>query len=137
MNPQIQLICSYSVCAGHRLSRSDWSPEKNREVFGHCANNHGHQYRLDLVLNGEINSDSGLLINGYDVDKIVKPFLTESFDHRFLNDDVAFFKKHQPTAEWIAIWIYEELQAHFPKHVELKKVRVFETPELAAEYPVG
>lgn len=136
MNPQIQLVCSYSICAGHRLSRSDWSPEKNRAVFGHCANNHGHQYRLDLVLNGEINAETGLLINGYDVDKIVKPFLAESFDHRFLNDDVEFFKKHQPTAEWIAVWLYEELKVFFPKHITLKKVRVFETPELAAEYPL-
>lgn len=137
MNPQIQLVCSYAVCAGHRLHRADWSPEKNHTVFGHCANNHGHQYRLDLVLCGPIHSDTGLLINGYDVDKIVKPFLAESFDHRFLNDDVEFFKTHQPTAEWIAVWVYEELKDHFPEPVELKKVRVFETPELAAEYPIG
>lgn len=133
--PKIKLISSYAVCAGHRLSRSDWTVEKNREVYGHCANNHGHQYRLDLVLEGEMNPETGMLINGYDVDKVVKSFLTASFDHKFLNDDVAFFKSRQPTAEWIAVWAFEELKSEFPPHVTLKTVRIYETPELAAEYP--
>lgn len=133
--PRISLICSYPICAGHRLSREDWSKEKNREVFGHCSNNHGHQYRLDLFLSGGISSETGMLINGYDVDAIVKPFLAASFDHKFLNEDVDFFKTHQPSAEWIAVWVFDELKGKFPAHVTLKKVRVFETPELATEYP--
>ena len=135
-NHKINLVSSYHICAGHRLSRDDWSSEKNAEVYGHCANNHGHQYRLDLVLEGEISSETGMLINGYDVDAIVQPFLKESFDHKFLNDDVDFFKDHQPTAEWISVWAYHQLKDKFPEHVTLKKVRIGETPELAVEYPV-
>lgn len=133
--PKVHLVSSYDICAGHRLYRKDWTPEKNRGVFGHCANNHGHQYRIELFLTGEISSETGMLINGYDVDSTVKPFLTQNLDHRFLNDDVAFFQDHQPTAEWIAIWLFTELKKLFPEHVELVRVRVHETPNLAVEYP--
>lgn len=135
MTPTVELISSYDICAGHRLFRTDWSTEKNREVFGHCANNHGHQYRVELVLKGSLSPETGMLINGYDVDRIVKPFLTQNLDHRFLNDDVAFFKEHQPTAEWIAVWLYNELKSVFPPHVQLARVRVHETPDLAVQYP--
>lgn len=133
-SPRITLVCAYNICAGHRLRREDWSADKNREVFGHCANNHGHQYRLELYLAGGIDPESGMLINGYAVDAIVRPFLTEYFDHKFLNDDVAFFREHQPSAEWIAYWVYHELKKKFPAPVALVKVRLAETPELAVEY---
>ena len=135
MMPTINLLCSYNFCAGHRLFRQDWTPEKNREIFGHCANTHGHQYRIELTVSGQISSETGMLINGYDVDRIVSPFLKENFDHKFLNDDVAFFREQQPTAEWIAVWIYTELKPLFPSHAALTRVRVFETPELAVAYP--
>jgi len=133
--PNINLICSYPICAAHQLYRNDWSDEKNKEVFGKCANIHGHQYNMELHLSGEISSETGMLINGFDVDKIVSPFIQDYFDHKFLNQDVDFFKDNQPTAEWIAVWVYQELKDKFPKHVELKKVRIGETPELAVEYP--
>lgn len=132
--PTITLISSFDICAGHRLYREDWSKEKNHQVFGHCANNHGHQYKLELHLEGEISQETGMLINGYDVEAIVQPFLKENFDHKFLNDDVDFFKEHQPTAEWIACWVFHQLKNHFPAHVKLKKVCLYETPNLAAVY---
>lgn len=133
--PKVKLVCCYEICAGHRLYNDNWSKEKNEAVYGHCANNHGHQYRIELCLTGHLDSETELLINGYDVDEIVKPFFKENLDHKFLNDDVDFFKEHQPTAEWIACWIYDSLKNYFPSHVELNQVRVFETPELYVEYP--
>jgi len=132
--PQVKLTCSYSFCVAHQLTRADWTPEKNREVFGHCANIHGHQYKIDLHLEGRLSSKTGMLINGYEVDKIVKPFFTKNFDHKFLNQDVAFFKDHQPTAEWISVWIFDELKNKFPEFVKLKQVSVYETPELKVSY---
>ncbi len=134
MEKKINLICSYNICAAHRLYREDWSEEKNQEVFGKCSSVHGHQYTLDIVLSGEISPDTGMLINGYDVDKIVKSFLEERIDHKFLNEDIDFFKDHQPTAEWIAIWLFQELKSRFPSPVKLEKVKVYETPELAVVY---
>lgn len=133
--PKVNLLCRYPVIAGHELKRSDWSDEQNKAAFGKCVNPHGHNYQIELWLTGSVNVETGLLINGYDVDGIVQPFLETYMDHKFLNKDVAFFREHQPTVEWIAVWLYEELKAQFPKHVTLNKVRVFETENLAVEYP--
>lgn len=136
MSKTINLICKYQICAGHRLYNPDWSPEKNNQVYGKCVQNHGHQYQLELILTGEISSETGMLINAFDVEKIIRPFIDQNFDHKFLNDDVPFFKKNPPTAEWIAIWIFEELKNKFSLPVQLKQVKVHETHEVATEYPV-
>lgn len=134
--PKINLVCSYRICTGHRLYREDWSVEQNQKVFGRCYNEHGHEYKIDIILSGQISQETGMLINGYDVDEIVKPVIYGQLDHKFLNKDVTFFKTHQPSAEWISYWIYQQIQDKFPKEVDLKKVRVFETQDLYTEYPV-
>ena len=110
--------------------------QKNQQIYGKCSNIHGHQYKLEIILTGPISEETGMLINAYDVEEIIRPFITQYFDHKYLNDDVPFFKTHQPTCEWIAVWIYEELKNKFPKPAVLKKVRLHETHEVAAEYPV-
>lgn len=134
MSHSIQLTATYTIHAAHKLYRDDWSVEKNSAVFGHCARLHGHQYKLEVTVNGKIPEDSGMLINGYDLDKIVGEKILAQADHRYLNDDVEFFKTHQSTAEWIAVWAFEELKNALPAGVVLQKVRIFETPELVAEY---
>jgi 6-pyruvoyltetrahydropterin/6-carboxytetrahydropterin synthase len=133
----VNLVCAYSICSGHRLYRDDWSAEKNQTAFGKCTNDHGHQYTIELHLTGPLDEDTGMLINGFAVDEIVKPLIFGQLDHKFLNRDVAFFKAVQPTAEWLAYYIFRELQAAFPTPVQLKSVRVRETAELYAEYPAA
>lgn len=133
--PIITLTCAYTICAGHRLSRDDWSQDQNKHAFGKCTNSHGHHYRLEVILSGPMSLETGMLINGFDVDAIVKPVVFDVMDHHFLNDDIPFFKTHQPTAEWIAVWAFDALKESFPNGVTLKKIRVYETPDLAAEYP--
>lgn len=131
---EISLVCAYEICAAHKLSRPEWTQEQNEKVYGKCAHVHGHQYRLELLLNGEIQ-ETGMLINEFDAEEIVMPFLNNKFDHKYLNEDDAFFKDNPPTAEWIAVWVYRELNELFPKHVTLKQVKVYETPTLAAVFP--
>ncbi len=133
-NNQISLSASYDICAAHQLRRSDWSEKKNRAVFGHCADLHGHQYKVEIILSGEINLDTGMLINGYNVDHIFRKKILEKIDHKYLNKDVPFFKKNLPTAEWIAAWVFGELKKAFPVGILLKRVRVYETPNLYAEF---
>lgn len=130
----ISLTSSYDICAAHQLRRSDWNEKKNRAVFGHCADLHGHQYKVEITLVGEINPDTGMLINGYDVDQIFKKKIIEKIDHKYLNKDVSFFKKNLPTAEWIVVWVFGELKKAFPVGIILKQVRVYETPNLYAEF---
>lgn len=130
----ITLVCAYTLHTGHRLARADWSPQKNAEVFGKCTNNHGHQYRLEIMLAGNINPESGMLINGFDVDKVVQEKIVLVLDHKFLNDDVAHFRKNLPTAENIAQWCFAELDGAFPAGVKLSRIRLYETPDLYVEY---
>lgn len=133
-NPVIELVCSYDFCSAHKLARDDWNEAQNRSVFGKCATLHGHTYRLEVVLEGKIPGDSGMLINGFDADRIVREKIVQKADHQYLNEAIPFFKTHLPTAEWIAFWVFEELKEAFPAGCSLKKIRVFETPTLYAEY---
>lgn len=133
MKQKITLGCAYDICSAHQLSNPLFSVEKNKEVYGHCTQLHGHQYRIEIRLTGEVAHDTGLLINGYEVDRIVKEKVLLQLDHHFLND-LDFFKTHLPTAEWIAIWIFDQLKNEFPKNCQLALVRVYETPTLYAEY---
>ncbi|OVE81377.1 hypothetical protein BVY03_04120 [bacterium K02(2017)] len=132
--PKTTLICSFDICAAHQLYNKNWDAQKNIKIFGKCANIHGHQYKLEAFLSGSIDQDTGMLINGYEVERIIGTFLKEKFDHKFLNEDVEFFKTHQPTAEWIAAWVYNQIKDMFPENINLDKVRLYETPELAVEY---
>lgn len=134
MANKIRLSCSYDVCAAHVLRRDDWDTAKNETFFGQCARVHGHQYKLEIFLTGLIEPDTGMLINGYSVDALVKEKILSKIDHHFLNEDVDFFKTHLPTAEWIAVWVFGELSEAFPQSVKLAAVRVYETPALYAEF---
>lgn len=132
--PKIKLTTSYPIYASHRLYRADWTDAQNQKAFGHCSRLHGHQYRLEVVLSGEIDPDTGMLLNGYEVDRIIRDKILSKLDHRDLNSEVEFFKAHQPTAEWIAVWIYDEIKSAFPANCRVKRVRVYETPDLCSEY---
>lgn len=132
----VTLTRTYTLCAAHELYRPQISDQENKALYGDCSQIHGHQYTVEIVLTGEINPQTGMLINAHDVDKIAGQFLKENVDHKFLNKDVSFFKDKPPTAEWIAVWVYQELKEKFPKSVHLTKVIVHETPTMSVEYGI-
>ncbi len=132
--PSISLYSSYDICAAHRLYNKKWSAAKNKSVYGMCTNLHGHQYKLEILIEGNLNPETGMLLNGFTVDSIVKKKVLSRIDHKYINDDIPYFKKHPSTAEWICVWVFEELKKAFPKGCALKKVRIYETPALFAEY---
>jgi 6-pyruvoyltetrahydropterin/6-carboxytetrahydropterin synthase len=131
----IELGARYTFHAAHRLYNPQWDEKKNESVFGHCARLHGHQYFLEVYLQGPIDEETGMLINGYAMESWVKETVILPLDHRHLNEDVPFFKDHQPTAEWIAIWIHQELSRTLPSECIKLRVRLYETPELWVDYP--
>jgi 6-pyruvoyltetrahydropterin/6-carboxytetrahydropterin synthase len=124
--------------AAHRLYRSDWSEEKNKEVFGLCANEHyhGHNYRLDVKLIGEIDPETGYVIDLKILDTIIKKEIHERFDHRNLNLDTEEFKNLNPTGENIIVVIYNILREHLPVKYDLQ-IRLWETDRNYFEYPAG
>jgi 6-pyruvoyltetrahydropterin/6-carboxytetrahydropterin synthase len=121
--------------AAHKLSISDWSDEKNKEVFGKCANEnyHGHNYELIVSLTGEIDKETGYVYDLGKLKNIIKVEVEEYLDHKNLNLDIDDFKTINPSAENIAILIYNKLIPHFDENYELK-ITLYETPRNFVEY---
>ncbi|MCT8340113.1 6-carboxytetrahydropterin synthase [Luteirhabdus pelagi] len=115
--------------AAHRLYRKEWSDEKNREVFGKCSNPkyHGHNYELEVGVSGEIDPETGFLIDLSVLKKIIEEEVEEPFDHKNLNEEVAVFKDLNPTVENIAIVIWNKLRNRLDKKYTIT-IKLYETP---------
>ncbi len=100
--------------AAHKLSRPDWSEEKNESVFGKCANPnwHGHNYSLFVTVKGEINPETGFLVDLKWLKDVINNHVVEKIDHKNLNVDVDFMKGKLTSTENLAIAIWEELNPH-------------------------
>jgi len=122
--------------AAHRLHNPKWSDEKNREVFGLCnnPNYHGHNYELEVKVTGEVDPETGYLIDLGDLKQIIKEEVEDRLDHKNLNLDVPEFKNLNPTAEHICYVIWGKLRARLDEKYELQ-VRLYETPRNFVEYP--
>ncbi len=114
--------------AAHRLHNPAWSDERNREVFDKCnnPNYHGHNYQLEVGLRGATDPDTGYLIDLKIVKDIIKAKIEDRFDHKNLNLDTEEFKNLNPTAENIAMVIWNILRKEFDQALELN-VRLYET----------
>ncbi|MEY3845071.1 MAG: hypothetical protein RL293_1493 [Bacteroidota bacterium] len=121
--------------AAHRLFRPDWTDEKNVEIFGKCSNPnfHGHNYVLEVILDGEIDQETGYVIDLKIVKDAIKSEIDERFDHRNLNLDCPEFKDLNPTAENIAVVIWNLLRNKLPMHLALT-IKLWETENNCVEY---
>ena len=119
--------------AAHKLFRSDWTDEKNSEVFGKCSNKnfHGHNYELIVSLTGE--SETGYVYDLGKLKNIVKNEVEDYLDHKNLNLDIDDFKSKNPSAENIAVLIYNRLIKYFDDKYQLK-ITLYETPRNFVEY---
>lgn len=129
--------------AAHRLAHPDWTDERNREVFGLCANPHyhGHNYELDVRVSGEVDPMTGMLIDMKDLRDLIKTEVELYMDHKNLNLEVPEFSQVDanghwliPTAENICKVIYDRLRKHLPDSLDLM-IRLAETPRNIVEYP--
>lgn len=121
--------------AAHRLNNPNWDEQKNKAVFGLCnnANYHGHNYTLIVKLTGEVNKDTGYLIDLKVLKEIINLNIIEKFDHRNLNEDVVEFKTLNPTAEHIAYVIWNILRKQIDSAIELA-ITLYETERNFVEY---
>jgi 6-pyruvoyltetrahydropterin/6-carboxytetrahydropterin synthase len=122
--------------AAHRLHNSNWSTEKNKEVFGLCnnANFHGHNYELIVKVSGIPNPETGYVLDMKVLSDLIKEEVLNKFDHKNLNLDTVEFATLNPTAENIAVVIYNLLRAKLDKELDLK-IRLYETERNFVEYP--
>ena len=121
--------------AAHRLHNASWSTEKNKAVFGKCNNEHyhGHNYELIVAVKGEIDLDTGYVIDMGFLKKLIYEEIEERFDHKNLNKEVSFFKNLNPSAENIAVVIWNILRPHIDEKLELG-VTLYETPRNFVHY---
>jgi 6-pyruvoyltetrahydropterin/6-carboxytetrahydropterin synthase len=114
--------------AAHRLYRSDWDDSKNCEVFGSCANpnGHGHNYELEVTLDGPINPETGMIADMKDLKALVNELIVSRVDHKHLNLDVPFLHGIIPTAENLAVAFWAVLESRIPAG-RLYELRLQET----------
>lgn len=123
--------------AAHRLYNPAWSDDVNNDVFGKCAlpNYHGHNYELQVKVTGEVDEETGYVMDMKVLSDLIQKYVVERFDHKNLNLDTKEFKSMNPTAENIAVVIYNLLRPQIDENVDLQ-IRLYETPRNFVEYPV-
>lgn len=121
--------------AAHRLYRKDWSDEKNNAIFGKCnnPNYHGHNYELIASVTGEIDPETGFVIDVKILKDIIKNEVEDAFDHKNLNLDVSEFKDLNPTAENIVVVIHKKIKTKLDSNLDLEVV-LYETPRNFVSY---
>ena len=124
--------------AAHRLNNPNWSDEKNERVYGKCNNfnYHGHNYELIVQVTGEIDVETGYVIDMKVLSELIKVEILDRFDHKNLNLDTEEFKDLNPSAENIAIVIHDKLKTKINSNFDLK-IRLYETERNFVEYPVS
>jgi 6-pyruvoyltetrahydropterin/6-carboxytetrahydropterin synthase len=121
--------------AAHRLYRKDWSDEKNNLIFGKCNNPnfHGHNYELIVSVTGEIDPETGYVLDVKFLTDIIKSEVEDAFDHKNLNLDVAEFAVLNPTAENIVVVIWNKIRKRIAQSLDLEVV-LYETPRNYVTY---
>ena len=123
--------------AAHKLTNPAWDNDKNREVFGKCANEnwHGHNYELHVTVKGEPSPDTGFVFNAKTLSDLIEEFIMEPVDHKNLNIDVPWMQGKFTTAENFAIGIWNELKPQVERAgAQLHSVKLYETPRIYVEY---
>lgn len=133
----IRLARTIHFNAGRRLWRPDWTEEKNRATYGEEGpHGYGHNYDLEVAVEGEIDPESSMVINLTELDRILKEEVDRPLDHKNLNRDVADFAGVPPTAENLAVWIWKRVGARIAREnrrCRLVHLRLRLTPGFAVE----
>ena len=122
--------------AAHKLYNTEWTREQNEQVFGKCANDnwHGHNYDLYITVKGNIDQNTGFLVDVKKLSVIINEHVLEKVDHKNLNIEVDFLKGKICSTENLAKGIWAELLPHLPENVELHCVKLYETARIFVEY---
>jgi 6-pyruvoyltetrahydropterin/6-carboxytetrahydropterin synthase len=121
-----------TFAAAHVLRRPDWSERRNREVFGACAGEHGHNYVLEVSVRGTLDPDTGMVINLKSLDQAIRAAVVDHVDHRHLNRDVIFLDGVIPTAENLALAFWEQIDANL-EGARIERLRLIESENNSVE----
>lgn len=136
MNQKVAVFRKEHFNAAHRLHNAAWDEKTNDAIFGKCNNPHyhGHNYEIIVKLTGYPDSETGYVMDMKALSELIKEKVLEKFDHKNLNEDCAEFKQLNPTAENIAVVIYNLLRPEIKSSLTLQ-VRLYETERNFVEYP--
>jgi 6-pyruvoyltetrahydropterin/6-carboxytetrahydropterin synthase len=138
---KVRLERRYRFSASHLYRRPDWSEDENRSRFGKCANlpGHGHNYRLFVTVQGEVDPVTGFVVDLGALDALVTAQVIDRLDHQHLNAALPEFQEGRdiPSSENLVRWIHARLQDALPGGAELVKLRLEEDEDLAAEWLAG
>ncbi len=126
---------SATFSASHRLFNPTYSDEENDRIFGICnnRNGHGHNYRIEVTVRGEVDSGTGMVVNLRDLKRVIEECILEECDHRHLNLDVPWLDGVIPTAENLAVQFWRRLEPHVAP-ARLFRLRLSESEDNVAEY---
>ncbi|KAI8143963.1 hypothetical protein BJV82DRAFT_90778 [Fennellomyces sp. T-0311] len=143
MPPTTYLTRTASFSAAHRLHSPQLSNEENKQLYGKCNNPnfHGHNYKVEITVKGEIDQDTGMVMNIVDLKECIRLAVMEVLDHKNLDCDVEFFRKRPSTTENLALFIWCNFEYHFQRHparrtssAQLYKVKIHETDSNSVEF---
>ncbi|MEM7417689.1 MAG: 6-carboxytetrahydropterin synthase [Gemmatimonadota bacterium] len=134
--PVVRATRRVHFCSAHRLFRPDWTDEKNHEVFGNCSNGnwHGHNYVLDVTVEGPIDPDTGFVLDLKDLKTAMNARVVDDVDHRNLNLEVPWLAEIIPSTENFAVAIWDRLSDQMPDRVRLHRIVLHETVNNSIEY---
>jgi 6-pyruvoyltetrahydropterin/6-carboxytetrahydropterin synthase len=132
----IQITRRETFNAAHRLYNNKWSEEKNFEVFGPCSRIHGHNWELFVTVEGEVNPETGFVMDLKDLRDLIRNQIISKVDHTYLNEDVDFLRNQLPSTENFAIAIWNILKPKLKDQfgVDLFKIQLYETVNHFVEY---
>ena len=138
MGERVSVFRKEHFNAAHRLYNKTWDNAKNEKIFGKCAwpNYHGHNYEMEVRVTGEIDNETGYVMDIKLLSDLIDKKVLQKFDHKNLNLDTQEFKNLNPTAENIAIAIYNLLRLRIEPALEIK-ITLYETERNFVEYPAS
>lgn len=134
--PRLRVTRRLHFSAAHRLARDDWDAERNERTFGLCSspNWHGHNYELDVTVEGEVDPETGFVLDLKVLRDLVEEVVIRDLDHRNLNLDVPWLFGVLPTTENLVVAIWDRLVDGLPPGVRLSRLVLWETPRNYVEY---
>ena len=138
MGERVSVFRKEHFNAAHRLYNKTWDLAKNEKIFGKCAwpNYHGHNYEMEVRVTGEIDDETGYVMDLKLLSDLIDKEVLQRFDHKNLNLDTKEFNKLNPTAENIVVTIYNLLRSNIDSKLDLQ-IRLYETPRNFVEYPAS
>ena len=136
MGERVSVFRKEHFNAAHRLYNKTWDNAKNEKIFGKCAwpNYHGHNYEMEVRVTGEIDNETGYVMDLKLLSDLIDKEVLQKFDHKNLNLETIEFKNLNPTAENIVVIIYNLLRPYINSKLDLQ-IRLYETPRNFVEYP--